>query len=395
MLGRAARERAYLEAVTDAVLLCLAFGVAFTIRSLVSLPYLDSTRTIDFASHAWLLLVTLPAFWFLASSSGLYDHAREWTGGAYLLAIAKPFLYLTVFLGAFIFLVKAKAFSRAVFFLFVLFGFLFVAGMHLLLRAASRWSGRDDSSRRRVLIVGAGEEATDLRKRIESGLADTMVVVGHLTTDGDRQARSDAAPVLGTAEDLKRIVEEQVVDDVVFAVPFSDLLLSERADRLVRGGRRDRPPEGRLRAHAVRADLPLRVRRHADAHRLLDAAGPGGAADRSGSSTWRLAGGPVRCSHRCCCSPALAVRLTSRGPRALRPAANGPERTAVRAVQVPLDVRATPNGGAARVGDAQRDVRAGLQAQATIPASLRVGALAAQDEHRRVAAIVERACAAR
>lgn len=228
MLGRAARERAYLEAVVDAVLLCLAFGVAFTVRSEVSLPYLDPNRTIDFASHAWLLLVTLPAFWFLATGSGLYDHARQWTRGTYLVALVKPFLYLTVFLGAFIFLVKAKAFSRVVFFLFVVFGFLFVAGIRLVLSAVSRWRGGGEDSRRRVLIVGAGDEAVDLRKRIESGLSGTMVVVGHLTTLGDGPDPPDGRSVLGTVEDLKRIVEERVVDDVVFALPFTELLLSER-----------------------------------------------------------------------------------------------------------------------------------------------------------------------
>ena len=195
MLGRAARERAYLEAVIDAILLCLAFGVAFTIRSAVALPYVDPGKTIDFTSHAWLLLVTLPAFWFLATNSGLYDHGRQWTRGAYLVALVKPFLYLTVFLGAFIFLVKAKAFSRVVFFLFVFFGFLFVAGMRLLLRALSRWRGRDDASTRRVLIVGAGEEAIDLRHRIESGLSGTTEVVGHLSTAGDGHRPPQAAPV--------------------------------------------------------------------------------------------------------------------------------------------------------------------------------------------------------
>ena len=141
---------------------------------------------------------------------------------------------------------------------------------------------------RHVLIVGVNEEGREVRRKLESnrdyGLRAGRVPSGRR---GRRPKGEEDAPVFGELADLRRIVAERVVDEVVFALPFSQAPRLRRADLLVRGDRHDGPSEGRFRQDAPVADLPFGPRRDADAHDLQHAA-------RSG-----ISGGEAGPRHRC------------------------------------------------------------------------------------------------
>ena len=53
MLSQQPRQTAYVRAVFDACLLCLAFVLAFSIRSYVPLPFFPPPSPLSFAAHFW------------------------------------------------------------------------------------------------------------------------------------------------------------------------------------------------------------------------------------------------------------------------------------------------------------------------------------------------------
>jgi exopolysaccharide biosynthesis polyprenyl glycosylphosphotransferase len=84
---------------------------------------------------------------------------------------------------------------------------------------------RAELYRRNVLIVGTNPEARRIHDKIDSHAHLGLHVVGFLAGP-DEPATAEA---LGMAGDLKRIVEERVVDDVILALPFEQLRECEQA----------------------------------------------------------------------------------------------------------------------------------------------------------------------
>ena len=78
MLNQRMKERALLEATADAALLCLAFTLAFLVRSYGVVPFLEDQTTTrpDLASHVWLLFLSVPLFWVLGAQSKIYLEPR-------------------------------------------------------------------------------------------------------------------------------------------------------------------------------------------------------------------------------------------------------------------------------------------------------------------------------
>jgi exopolysaccharide biosynthesis polyprenyl glycosylphosphotransferase len=78
------------------------------------------------------------------------------------------------------------------------------------------------------LIVGTGPQAAEVRAKLDIHEELGMRVLGHLPGPNPAPMTIDPAQLLGTLADLKRIIEERVVDDVVFAIPVVESLSCER-----------------------------------------------------------------------------------------------------------------------------------------------------------------------
>ena len=228
MISQRAKQAIYLFGLVDAVLLVLALFLAFAVRSLVPLPLLTDGRTIDLGAHIWLLTVGIPVYWLLASGQRLYDPTAMRSKASTVVSLLWTFGYLATFLGLAIFIFQMKAFSRAIFFMFLGFGFVLLAVTRLTLAWRSKRTGRDAANLRSVLIVGTGPQAVEVRAKLRAHEELGMRVVGHLLGPNPAPMAIDETQMLGTLADLKRIVEERVVDDVVFAIPVVESLTCER-----------------------------------------------------------------------------------------------------------------------------------------------------------------------
>ncbi|MDH3629104.1 MAG: sugar transferase [Acidobacteriota bacterium] len=217
MLGQEARQSEYLQSILDGLLLCLAFFLAFVTRSYGPLLYQERPEVLDLFAHIWLLALAVPMYWALDRRV-----RRPAPGGTRPLLVVirrvtKPFLYQALFLGTTIFLLQAKSFSRAVFFMFLGYGLVLLVIAHWIGFHAGRRKNARADRKRHLLVVGVGHDAMAMRRLLDTHPEFRLRVVGHLRSE-DEVADEGAVPILGELADLKAIIETEVVDEVLFVV---------------------------------------------------------------------------------------------------------------------------------------------------------------------------------
>jgi exopolysaccharide biosynthesis polyprenyl glycosylphosphotransferase len=228
MLDQNAKQLAYKVAIADAVALIAGFSIAFSLRALGPLPIVGTPSEPVLSEHIWMLFLSVPLFWMLASQKGLYDQIATPTDLVELvLAVLRPIIYLTLLLGTAVFAFQAQTFSRTLFILFMGLSLLFVVGIRLFLKMRFAIGNRG-SFRRRVLIVGVNEDARTMGRKIDSDPTSYHQLVGYVLGSDEEPVSHRHLRILGQIGMLKQIVEEEIVDEVIFAVPPNELLRCEQ-----------------------------------------------------------------------------------------------------------------------------------------------------------------------
>ncbi|MCP3979800.1 MAG: sugar transferase [bacterium] len=222
MLTQQEKQAGYSLALLDALALVLAFTCAFVVRLVFEIPFASEGEP-PLAAHIWSLLLSVPIFWVLASSAGLYRRTRPKSKRRLLWATIRPVAYMGLIVGTAVFLFQADTYSRTIFFAYIALSLVFVTGVRMLVRAFPAGSERDAEQNRRVLIVGAGLEGVAIARRLSSHEQPAYHLIGHLVEERVGAEIVTGASVVGGLSELKVIVEEEVVDDVIFAVPFAAL----------------------------------------------------------------------------------------------------------------------------------------------------------------------------
>jgi exopolysaccharide biosynthesis polyprenyl glycosylphosphotransferase len=124
--------------------------------------------------------------------------------------------------------------SRLLFIYFAAFDLLLLLLFHLAVRALVR--ARQPRTVTRVLIVGAGRLGLYVADEIARRSWGNLLTVGYLDDDPDKRAEGvGGLPVFGRTVDVDRVVKEQRIDEVIFALPPEEhRLLTRLALRLER-----------------------------------------------------------------------------------------------------------------------------------------------------------------
>ena len=227
MLSQEARQSEYVQSIIDGLLLCLAFLLAFATRSYGPLLYQQRPEVLDLFAHIWMLALAVPIYWALDQRVRRPAPGRRRPFLSVLIRVARPFFYNALFLGTTIFLIQAKSFSRALFFMFLGYGFLLLVTARWVGYYAERRSTSRSDRLRHVLVVGVSTEAVLMRQLLDDHPEYRLRVVGHVRSVND-EPDERAQPVLGDLEDLKHIVETEVVDEVLFVVTPEVFLSCQR-----------------------------------------------------------------------------------------------------------------------------------------------------------------------
>jgi FlaA1/EpsC-like NDP-sugar epimerase len=212
--------RQFSLAVLDAALVNLGVVASLWIRfeGNVPLPYLSN--------YAWaaapFTLLTLAVFRF----SGLYTSLWRYAGIGEALTLVKATFLSGVALVLVVF-VGGLPLPRSVYLLSWLVNSLLIAGSRFSLRIVRHLAHemivperQPSAAPRRVLIMGAGEAGAMVLREMTAHPELGFVVAGMI--DDDRRKlgmRIRGARVLGARRDIRRLVKEHRVDEVIIAIP--------------------------------------------------------------------------------------------------------------------------------------------------------------------------------
>ncbi len=209
--------------LVDACLTVVAFGVAYLLRSAMAGPA-------SLLPHLALLPVIVPAWTFLLVFFRAYRGPGDASFPELALGTIRAVSAGLVLLLALVFLLKAHGVSRAIVTSFAIVDAVLLVGVRLV----RVWRFRSALSRgeqhRRVLIVGTGNRAERLARRLCQRREWGIHIVGFLDSDPSVAGKSIlGSPVLGTLDEISPVLRDHVIDEVILAIPRGMIGVAEKA----------------------------------------------------------------------------------------------------------------------------------------------------------------------
>lgn len=214
-MGKHTVNYAVFSMLLDGFLTLLALLAAVAIRPYLpaTFPFLVPVTTIDLPPS---LLLIVPVIWtgtFLIMS--VYDPRK-------ILKAIDEFQLVTIAIGvatlifAGVLYLAFRDFSRWLLVTFVVVDFLFLLSWRFLVRLSNRVD-RLPHRTRRVLVVGAGKTGQQLAKMINEYRWAGLELAGYLDDDDSKQSLT--APLLGSLAEVRDVVHQHQIDDVVIVLP--------------------------------------------------------------------------------------------------------------------------------------------------------------------------------
>jgi exopolysaccharide biosynthesis polyprenyl glycosylphosphotransferase len=216
MLRRFSVDFVIFAMVSDAVLIALSLAVATHFRpALSSLPFVAhippplKTPFVLFPIFSLLWVIVLVLF-------SVYDRRRNLRVGDELASLTAGSLLAAISLAGILYL-SYRDVSRVLFLVFFALAYLLLLSWRLAYRFAFARGILPAAQSRRVIIIGAGKVGEELAERIGQHQNLGLVLVGFL--DDDLAKRAVTPKILGTLNQVRQVINQQSVDDVVLALP--------------------------------------------------------------------------------------------------------------------------------------------------------------------------------
>jgi exopolysaccharide biosynthesis polyprenyl glycosylphosphotransferase len=215
MFRRFSTNFALFSMALDGFLIVLALFAAARLR--VPASELDFVRDLPAIDLPDLLYLVFPFLWVgILVVFSVYDGRRSFKVSDELGALTLGSLLAAVSLAGVLFMTYRDV-SRFLFVLFALSAYLLLVAWRLLYRLAYRSQRFGGSQSRRVLILGAGIVGTTIADSIRRH-ANGLRFAGYLDDD-PHKAR--LVGMLGTLDDVRSVISQCAVDDVVITLPRS------------------------------------------------------------------------------------------------------------------------------------------------------------------------------
>ena len=215
-----ARLFTILQFIFDVALTCLAFALAYWTRTNLDQITPDHLMRLfnpvlhPFPYYLWMVGLAIGWWAIAASSLGLYRLSLRRSDWEKIRIIVESAVLMGLFLGLLSFSFKLVL-SRPLTALFA----LYQAGLLGLARGIVTGRGRRHRQpvpgRRNILIVGSGDKAKEMGRLVARYSDWGLRILGYIVPDSEDMV-SPGVTVLGTISDIPRIVEENVVDEIIF-----------------------------------------------------------------------------------------------------------------------------------------------------------------------------------
>jgi exopolysaccharide biosynthesis polyprenyl glycosylphosphotransferase len=219
MFREHARLFTIMQFCADLALSCLAFPLAYWTRTQLDhfIPA-DWSQLLNPALHPlenyFLMAAAALAWWTLvALTLGLYRITIKRSDWAKVQMVLESSVLMGLFLGFLSFALKLDL-SRPLIAFFV----LYQAGLLLLARGIVRLYGNragSSTGRRNILILGTGAKAREMGNLISRYSEWGLGILGYVEPNGTSGGEA-GGDILGTIADIPRIIEHNVVDEMIF-----------------------------------------------------------------------------------------------------------------------------------------------------------------------------------
>ncbi len=208
-------NRVYL---TDELLTLIVFLVSFWARGF----YVQSSESLDFFSHIFLIPLILVFITGSLSYFGGYKSPEKTSMTGYSWSIFRA-VALTVFtLLAILFFLNIPYVSRFVVFLFAFLELCMLLISRAIIMAYFTKQVESGEKALRVVIIGSRSRAIELVKALQEKVAWGVKIVGFIDPDPERLGSSVLGiPVIGTVENTHEVLKNNVIDEVIIAIPRS------------------------------------------------------------------------------------------------------------------------------------------------------------------------------
>ena len=189
--------------------------------------YLWIGELFHFPRHAYGIILTIPALIFVTTlfSLGVYTY-RKFSLTRTALAVVVSFFIIS----SLTFFFKDYAFSRAVVIISSTLSLLVLPGWRITARIFTRVrkGGRRGLFGRRTLIVGTGNSAQEVLRKLRERLVDGYDIVGFIDVNRQRLGQKVmGVEILGSVENIGKVIIEQKITEVIFstdALSYTDIL---------------------------------------------------------------------------------------------------------------------------------------------------------------------------
>lgn len=217
MLRRFSLNFALFSMLLDGISVAFCLWLAAVIRPALNiLPFIKSLP--ESVVTPWPLYILFPLIWVIIFSSlSIYD-GRKFLRAADELSALFLSTFIATVSSAGILYFSFRDVSRALFILFVIGTFLICLLWRVVVRIYFRTRSQSSIVSRRLLVVGVGPLGQSVAKQIQTSRSENLALAGFVD-DGYGDQREISS--LGKIKDLKQVIVEHRVSDVVIALPYS------------------------------------------------------------------------------------------------------------------------------------------------------------------------------
>lgn len=209
--------------IADLAVVSCAWLAAYWFRFLTDFIPVDKGVP-DFQNYLSMLLFIWLIWAFLFRQAGLYRPMRgvRRTKELIILINTNALAILMLIAVTYLFREKSVPYSRLVFLYFWGFATVFTILERGTLRSLLRELRRRGYNLRYMLVVGAGQVATDVISRVRLHQELGIQLIGCLVKENVSQRGPGGVPIVGSYSDLKPLLRTMEVDQVVVALPLED-----------------------------------------------------------------------------------------------------------------------------------------------------------------------------
>lgn len=199
-------------------------GLEFSGNGLPTFSHLAADQNITLSQNIGFLVMAVPLWCWMLYANGMYHSLRTLSYSRVFWIVCKSAFMTSLGFGTFLFLLKTTSVSRLFFTLFAGTSFILILAEKTAAYLAMHYVRRRGRNFRRLLIVGTGRRAAEFIARIKSHPEWGFHILGAIDDEPGRGVKKvDGVDIIGTLDDIPKILHNEAVDEIVFVVPRSRL----------------------------------------------------------------------------------------------------------------------------------------------------------------------------